>query len=262
MAKFKQKSEKEKQPSKVMEKLKWFGPFTYVDLFVMPQVKKISASKKVEFIVNVLFAALFAGIIYLLLGFLFGSSSPLVIVYSASMETTFYRGDVMGLTGLNQNMPLGKEITLNKNILNVPVSEYANPQYENGQLKSIVFSNGQEIFPDESSAVIVYPSYPMRIPIIHRTIVKITALDGTFVLTKGDNEKTNFTYDQDCGAIDYYNTKSEKPCITFFAIPIKDIQGVSFFEIPKVGCLKLWIVDDLVSLLATGKLPRDFQGIC
>ncbi|MDD3084226.1 MAG: hypothetical protein PHP82_04345 [Candidatus ainarchaeum sp.] len=254
----------EEHSKSFLSKLKWLDPFTYVDLFVMPKVKKVSNSKIVEGVVNIFFAALFAIIIYSVIGFIFGNNTPLVIVYSESMEPDFYRGDIIGLTGLNNQMNFGKEINLNQKINNIPTINFAEPIYSNNSLEKIVFSNGEELFLDNISnnATIVYPAFPSNIPIIHRTIVKINALDGQFVLTKGDNQKTNPTFDQDCGQIDQLRNSSEKICITFYAIPIEQVQGVKFFKIPFIGCAKIWVFDNLISLITTGELPKDFKGFC
>jgi signal peptidase I len=245
----------------VFSKLKWLDPFTYVDLFVMPKVKQITDSSIVETFVNVFFAGLFALVVYLLLGALFGTTSPLVIVYSASMENNVFRGDVIALTKANAQMNFGQEITINQNIKNMPVESFIQPEYVNGYLSKLIFNTG-EIIPNKTGSIIVYNSYPTQLPIIHRTIVKINALDGEFVLTKGDNDLTNPTYDQDCGKIDQLRNKSTKNCITFYAIPIEEIEGVAFGQIPKIGCVKLWLFDDLISLISNGKLPADFRGVC
>lgn len=241
--------------------LKWIDPFTYVDLWVMPKVKKVSDSSFLEFIVNALFALLFAYIIYSALGFAFGTSSPLVIVYSGSMEPTFYRGDVMGLAHASSSDNFGVEVTLPRNISGVPTADYASPKYSPSGLDSIYFKDANvSLAPNKSGNVVVYQSYPYGLPIIHRAVVEIHALDGDFILTKGDNQLTNPTFDEDCGAIS--GTRSQKGCISFYAIPVSSLQGKSFFTIPKVGCLKLWLFDDLSSIIATGSLPRDFEGIC
>jgi len=271
MAKFKSTKKESKkilpsfQKPKCLKKLEWFDPFHYVDLFVMPRVKKVTDSELVEGAVNIVFALVFAGLLYFILGLAFGTTSPLVIVYSESMEDSFYRGDVMGLTGSNNNMDFGDEIILNENIRQVPVEKYLTAEYfseSSSIVTKLIFNDGQEVIPDTAGSVVVYPSYPYGLPIIHRSIVKIVANDGNFILTKGDNKKTNFTFDQDCGKIDILRSKSAKPCITFFAIPQEDVQGVAFFRVPVVGCVKLWLVDDLVSLISTRRLPRDFKGIC
>jgi signal peptidase I len=247
---------------KIREKLKWLDPFTYVDLYVMPKIKKRTESSIIEMLVNLLFAALFAIIVYLLLGFAFGSASPLVIVFSESMEPELYRGDVIALTSPKEGMNFGEKVFLERNIEEVPIENYVTPEYNNGVLEKIVFENGEEIIPNEEGSIIVYNSYPFNIPVIHRTIVEINAKDGTFFLTKGDNDLTNPTFDQDCGKIDLLRKTVEKQCISFYAIPKKDIQGVAFANIPKVGCIKLWLFDDLFSLLTRGKLPENFKGIC
>lgn len=241
--------------------LKWLDPFTYVDFYVIPQVKKVTNSSVVEFIVNAFFALLFAWIIYSLLGLGFGTASPLVIVYSASMEPTFYRGDVMALSKATQLDNYGVEVSINRSISKVAVSDYATPQYLPSGLSSIYFKDANvSVTPNKSGNVIVYQSYPYNLPIIHRAVVEIHATDGNFILTKGDNKLTNPTFDEDCGAVS--GNQSEKPCISFYAVPVSSLQGKAFFTIPKVGCIKLWLFDDLSSLIATGSLPRDFKGIC
>lgn len=242
--------------------LKWLDPFHYVDLFIMPQVKKVTKNEFIELIVNVIFAAIFAYIFYSILALLFGVASPLVIVYSASMEPNLYRGDIIGLTKYGGQMNFGEEIILDKSIKNIAASEYVSAKFLDGNFYSIVFSNGKEVVYNKNSRIIVYNSFPVKIPVIHRSIVKIKANDGEFVLTKGDNTLTNITFDQDCGKVNTLIPASEKNCITFYAIPIEEIQGVAFFNIPKLGCVKLWLVDDLLSIIYTGSLPKDFRGIC
>ena len=262
MAKFKSKKGPEKKGKKsgLTEKLQWLDPFHYVDLFVMPRVKKHTQNRIVEAAVNLVFAAIFAAIIYAVLGVLFGSSTPLVIVYSESMEPGFYRGDVMALTGATDASVYAQEVTLDRSLAEAPLEAFAAPKYEKGVLKALEFENGKEIFVNESGSVIVYPAYPSGLPIIHRVIAKINANDGTYFLTKGDNDLTNPTLDQDCGTILLNNP--QKKCITFYAVKTEQIQGKAFLKIPFVGCVKLWLVDDLFSLATTGRLPRDFKGIC
>jgi signal peptidase I len=272
MAKFINPNKKqEKKPSKIggayaklkqkLSFLKWIDPFTYVDLFVIPHVKKVTDSEIVEFIVNAAFAFVFAWIIYTALGIIFGSSSPLVIVYSASMEPTFFRGDVMALSKANASDNFGAEVTLPRPINGVGVYDFVQPSYSSGQLTSLYFSDiNVSITPNTSGNVVVYNSRPMNLPIIHRAIAKIHAPDGDYLLTKGDNSVTNYTFDQDCGAVS--NGVAQRPCVTYYAVPLKEVVGKTFFIIPKVGCVKLWLLDDFASILATGNLPRDFKGIC
>jgi len=240
--------------------LKWIDPFTYVDIFIMPQVKKVNDSEAVEFIVNVAFAFLFAWGLYTLLGIIFGTATPLVIVYSASMEETLMRGDVMGLKKADSAANLGTVVDLNENVKNVPAINYVTPSYSSGKLASLTFSNGEIIIPKEDASIVVYTAYPSGLPIIHRSIALINANDGKFILTKGDNDSTNPTFDQDCGSI--LGTSSTKSCITYYATPVNELSGIAFFNVPRVGCVKLWLVDDLFSILSNGTLPRDFRGYC
>jgi signal peptidase I len=260
--------------------LRWLDPFTYVDLFFMPHVKRVTKNEYVETFVNIVFALLFAWIVYSLLGFLFQTSMPLVIVYSASMEPSFFRGDVMALFKPSQNDFFGQVVFLDENISNVPVNKFVSSEYDS-ENRLVSFSvGGQKIAYEKNASVIVYPAYnPTSLndgkPIIHRTIVKLVAKDGNFVLTKGDNDRekifvkelnasaySNPFFDQDCGDISFGLEKPSKPCISLYAVPFSSIQGRSFFRIPLVGCFKLWLVDDLFSLALTGKLPSDFKGIC
>lgn len=257
--------------------LSFLDPFTYVDLWVMPFVKKQTNNSQIaEFLVNLFFAFVFALSLYFLLGFLFNSASPLVIVYSASMEPFFFRGDIIALGGINEEDYFGEEIIFQDSIKvrNIPTVDYATPIYSNSStpsLEKIVFNCGEncvkELVPTKEGTVIVYPAInPLtpihNIPIIHRSIAKIVSSDGNFVLTKGDNYLTNPTFDADCGGVNTELGFSQKNCITLYAIPVESIQGKAFFKIPFLGCFKLWLVDDLSSLLFTQKLPSDFRGIC
>ena len=254
--------------SKVSEKLsflKYVDPFSYVDWFVMPRVRKVTQSKTVELIVNVFFAFLFAFIIYTALGVIFGSGTPLVVVYSASMEPTFFRGDVMALGRVTEGDNLGPIVVLDRNLLGVPFASFGSANYSGVQLSSLVFNSSSgpvEVPYTKNGSVVVYSAYPSGLPIIHRTIALLVAKDGNFVLTKGDNMSTNPTFDEDCGTINPSWGLSQKPCISFYPVPVNSMQGKAFFEIPKVGCIKLWLFDDLLSVIRTGSLPSDFKGIC
>ncbi len=257
--------------------LSFLDPFTYVDLWVMPIIKKLTNNSSIaEFLVNIFFAFLFAFIAYSILGFLFGSASPMVIVYSASMEPTFFRGDIMALGKVNASDYFGPEIILPSSIdvKNTPTINYATPIYSDSfalKLEKIIFSCDnnciKEIVPNKEGEVIVYsavnPNSPINgIPIIHRAIAKLVSKDGNFILTKGDNYLTNPTFDADCGNIKPEFNIPQKNCISFYAIPIDELQGKAFFKIPFLGCFKLWLVDDLSSLIFNKKLPSDFKGLC
>ena len=204
---------------------------------------------------------------YTILGLLFGTGSPLVVVYSGSMEPVLFRGDVMGLKASNNDLFFGPEVTLNINLSRTPVSDFATPIYTGNDFSALKLSNGVEVPYEKDGSIVVYTAYnPYDLavdthgkPIIHRAILKIHANDGTFILTKGDSV-ANFSFDQDCGPVVY--DRPTKQCISLYPIKTTDIQGVAFFNIPKVGCVKLWLFEDLLSILGAGKLPKDFKGIC
>src|SRR3989344_1625461 len=95
-------------------RLKWLDPFTYVDLYLMPMVNP-KGDKLVENIVYVVSALVFAFVIYnFVLAGILGTASPLVIVYSGSMEPVLYRGDVVVLTG-------SKDFAVREAIVDFPV---------------------------------------------------------------------------------------------------------------------------------------------
>ncbi len=256
---------------KIQAKLKWIDPFAYVDLFLMPRINP-SNNEWLGTIVYLVFAFVFAWLIYNALGFAFGTSSPMVIVVSGSMEPLYHRGDVIVLFGANVQNVQAQEADLNlPSLKNIPFSKFAVTEPKDStmenQIKSIKFNNGIEIPVRKTGSIIVYFSELTQQPIIHRAVAKIRAQDGYYVLTKGDSAN-NPTIDQDCGKVFYAGKEklipygTEKPCITLYPVPIKNLQGISVLQIPAIGCAKLWLFDDLLSLLANGKLPADFKGIC
>jgi hypothetical protein len=55
---------------------------------------------------------------------------------------------------------------------------------------------------------------------------------------------------------------SERPCNTIQAIKAEEIDGIQVFRLPLVGCIKLWLFDDLTSILSGRGLPPHFAGVC
>ncbi|VVB74737.1 Uncharacterised protein [uncultured archaeon] len=235
--------------------LKWVDPFTYVDLFVMPQVKKVSDSEILEFIVNVVFAFVFAAAIYTILGAILQTSTPLVIVYSASMEPTMHRGDVVLLKSANDPIFPERNVTVNYAVGSLSTNNFVKSSYDSsGELSSFVIDNNQIDYKKDGPIVVysaynpLYPAYDGK-QIIHRAIVQINATDGEFILTKGDNSATNKRFDQELG-------------LTLYPSAVKNLQGQVVVSVPLLGCIKLWLVDDFSSIISKGHLPSDFEGIC
>ena len=245
------------------EKLKWLDPFTYVDKYVMPVVNP-GRSETIGFVVDVFFAALFAFVLYNLLGFLLSTSAPIVIVVSGSMEPVLYRGDIVVLQGVEAENVAAPRVVLEGSFLDSrPFSDYAkascvdkktgeqkdcvlfggkNPR--NFDTVSIEFQNGASVQIQETGDIIVYNSTGGE-PVIHRAVAKVQGLDKTVILTKGDSE-LNPLIDQQAG-------------ITHGAISDSQIQGKALFKIPLLGYVKLLVFDDLPVLIFGCRNPRGCQ---
>ncbi len=241
---------------KIHKKLKWLDPFTYVDLYLMPRVNP-KENEAIGWVVYLASAFIFAWLIYTGLGLLLGTQSPMMIVVSASMEPLYHRGDIIILHGTTAEGLDGPVVELGMPSLQErELASFASPSYSGRQIQSIEFDSGQSLEITQEGSVVVYWSTHLRKPVVHRTVAKLHAGDGWYVLTKGDSEQ-NSTVDQDCGQI--LNGRPQKDCIELYPVPIENLQGKSFLHIPLVGCVKLWLLDDLGSLLSTGKLPAEFK---
>lgn len=171
---------------------------------------------------------------------------PMAIVYSSSMEPNLHRGDIVILTKAN-NLKL-EEITINENITNKDLKDFAELNFFKNKFgieeieyikigdKNISLLESIE----NNNSIIVYPSNVTGKDIIHRAIVKINAKDGTFLLTKGDNHKTNVYIDQDC-ELEIINNEItiQKPCLNIYPIKEKDLKGKKLGKIPYIGYIKL-----------------------
>lgn len=171
---------------------------------------------------------------------------PLAIVYSASMEPSLHRGDIVILTKPS-NLKI-EEITINENIANKDITEFLEIIYNENQYGLmeaeyiVTEDNNISLLKtiDNKNSVVVYPSNINGKNIIHRAIVKINAKDGTFILTKGDNHKTNVFIDQDCDVIiENDKTIIQKPCLNLYPIKEKDLKGKKIGKIPYIGYIKL-----------------------
>ena len=255
----------------VGEKLQWLDPFTYVDRWVMPRLNPEKSSWKETAIYGVS-ALVFALLVYSILGWVLGTPTPLVIVVSGSMEPVLHRGDVVLLTHADisqMNVPLVQ--TKRPSLVQTPLADLAQVVPD---VRANPGATAQSLFfPDENQSVQIQKTGPIVVytsscgqPIVHRVVARLTADDGDYVLTKGDSVH-NPTVDTDCprasidALVQTCNTRLQ-PCITFFPLAEKDLSGQSVFSVPFVGCVKLWLMDDLVSMVSQGRLPSNFAGIC
>lgn len=253
------------------EKLKWIDPFTYVEILLRKvhpkKVQPAFADEAIDYTVYVFSALIFAFILYSVLGFLLNTSSPMVIVSSSSMVPEMYRGDIIVLFG-EKNIK-AQEIDFNGTLQNKmyfefgqtfpdPITRISANQIKINSAEEIEI-DGQKIPVTKEGDVIVYFSEYSRKEIIHRVVAKINALDGVFFLTKGD---ANPSIDQECFPVkNSFGQTAYLACITKNAVASEEITGKAVLKIPLLGCVKLWVFDDLSSLL-TGKLPSDFSGVC
>ncbi len=93
---------------------------------------------------------------------------------------------------------------------------------------------------DNTSDIVVYYSELQKKEIIHRAVLGINALDGTYYLTKGDNIKTNFLFDADGGF--YINNQKELFKVDYIypsALPKEKLLSKHLFKIPFLGWVKL-----------------------
>ncbi len=224
------------------KKAKWLDPFTYLDLLLLKifgEPKSFSI-KIVYWIAYILFAFLCAYLIYMLLGFILGVNMPLAVVVSHSMEPNLSRGDVVIITRAN-NLET-KTIEINKAIANKDLKEIAEITYEENEhglekTKSIKIED-TIIYMDDiiENDIVVYTSNTKNKDIVHRLVVHLSAKDGEYVLTKGDNDKTNRLIDQDCNIIDGI---AKNNCLNKYPTPINTLKGKIISRIPYLGYIKL-----------------------
>lgn len=253
----------------IRKNLRWLDPFTYADLLLAHF--GCEENKAVAWPVYLITAFISAWLIYAILGFILGTPTPAVIVLSGSMEPTFYRGDIMVLTGANTENLKAQAIELPFSLDDKNIYAYAKtycllkdrnkfieckqliPYAKAGLLPISKFETKQICFPsidkcielNKEGDVVVYNSDTLGIPIIHRAVVKIYAKDGVFLLTKGDSIY-NALIDQEAG-------------LASKAVSITELDGKVIFMIPKLGYVKLLVLDDTICI---AKHPSDFTEKC
>ncbi|MFH0906055.1 MAG: hypothetical protein V1824_01820 [archaeon] len=220
-------------------------PYTYLDLLlfkILGDAKDLK-TKIIYWIVYIAFSFLLAWTIYKLIGLILGTSMPMVVVVSGSMEPSFYRGDIIILKGIKEIK--ADVITIDENIEAKNLSEYSaskfiKNKYNLEQIEYIEFTNNQkiEIKDTLNNDVVVYNSNLNGRDIIHRAIAVIKTPYGKYVLTKGDNNMTNRTIDQDCKINDLGQIYG---CLNMYAIKQTELKGKKIGKIPYLGYLKLFL---------------------
>ncbi len=244
----------EKLKAKPVEKRKWYSfldyidPFTYLDMLLYNTLgEPKSIGKKILFwIIYIAYAFLIAYILYTLLGIIFGSAMPLATVVSGSMEPSFYRGDVV-ILGRTNNIH-AQIITTNQDIAKKDLSWFSEMTYKTNEygldeVDTITIDNQTINLNDvkkNKNSVVVYTSNLKGIPIIHRVVAIIDANDGTFVITKGDNSKTNRYIDQDC-EVSAFTGYATRGCLNLYPVNKDDLLGKKIGKIPYIGYVKLFL---------------------
>ncbi len=237
---------------RLREKLKWLDPFTYVDLYVMPVVNP-AKDGRIELVVDMVFAFIFAFILYnYVLATLLGTSTPLVIVYSESMEPVLHRGDVVVLNGSKEIIV--DEVGVDFPLRGRPVLGFATPimgEYiGRKRVAGIAIGDKNHLF-DSSGPIVVYRSTLSGLDIIHRAVLRLKAPDGDFLITYGDNGLTNSRFDEMCPPNPQCTADlSMCDCITEYPVAVQELKGNYLFHIPLVGYVKLLVFDDLPKLIS------------
>jgi signal peptidase I len=243
-----------KLQEKPIKNRKWYSfldyidPFTYLDMLLYNTIgEPKSTSKKILFwIIYIVYAFLIAYILYTLLGIIFGSAMPLATVVSGSMEPAFQRGDVV-ILGRTNNIHAQTIIT-NQNIAQKDLSWFSEMTYKINEygleeVDTITIDNQTiklEDIKKNKNSVVVYTSNIKGIPIIHRVVGIIEATDGIFLITKGDNSKTNRFIDQDCevSPLTGYATRG---CLNLYPVNKENLLGKKIGLIPYIGYAKLFL---------------------
>lgn len=246
--------QKKSSPPSFWEKL---DPFYYVDAHLMPILNPWD-NAALSWIIYLAFSFIFAFALYSGIGFLLQTASPLVIVVSGSMLPTMARGDVVLLHGVSGAELNVQEVVLDGvDVSKTSLQDLATIQSLGNGVWQLTFkSTNQSIqIPKQgTSDIVVYVSKQRGIEIIHRAVAKIRSNGKYYLLTKGDN---NLSLDQDCGKVDEAIPgliSTQKLCPSPYPISMELVKGKALGWLPYVGYVKLFLFDDLPSLLSGKKV--------
>jgi len=234
--------------SKKFAFLKWLDPFTSVDYVLEKTIGKQEGFWKGViywgcYLLTAFFCAL---ILYKMIGLFLGVAEPLAIVVTSSMHPVLKVGDVAIFTR-PVNLKV-EEISIDKNIRFKDLKEFAEIRYEKnkyGLNEARTITIGEKTIDlleaiRKNNSIVVFKSNTENKDIVHRAIAKINANDGVFILTKGDNPKTNIYIDQDCDiSIEDGYPKIGKNCLNIYPLKLEDIQRKKIGKIPYIGYIKL-----------------------
>jgi len=217
--------------------LEKIDPFYWFDRFWFSHLGKPQTlgEKTAYFLGEVVYSIALAYIIYWSLAVILHTPKPAVIVASSSMVPHLHVGDIAIVQGVPPEEIRAPEANLDMNLMWKTLDEIGviKPIYNDKGVAVKLDVNGH-IYPvEQNNDIIVYYNRVVNKDIIHRVVLKIHARDGWFFLTKGDNNKTNPTLDQDC----HYGM-----CVYIYPIPAKDVYGRVIDVIPYIGIIKIWLL--------------------
>jgi signal peptidase I len=216
--------------------LEVIDPFYWFDKFWFKYIgkPKTISEKSVYFLGEVVYSIFLAYTLYYILSVALSTPRPAVIVASGSMIPTLHVGDIAIVRGVPPQDIRAPEVDLDMNVFGKPLEELPIKLVydDNGVLRAMDV-NGTVVPYEKNGDIIVYFNNVVRKDIIHRAVLKIHAKDGWFFLTKGDNDSTNPTLDQDC----HYG-----PCVYVFPVPYKFVLGRVIGVIPYIGKIKLLLL--------------------
>lgn len=220
---------------------------------------------------EVIYSVLFAVGLWTILTLTLSTQTPINVVTSCSMLPTLQRGDLLLLKGGIVNTQEIKLNTTYQQFVNnmIPIPEPCIIQ-ENGTNKdtrcinSILYNKTKYNFTKQGDIIVYTPQvkiaklkpYLQGIDlIVHRAVLKITATDGTYIITKGDNNPTpdqivvtspnvadSVKTEKNIRILCFDDSKIGEICtITPWIEPTeeKNILGKNIFRIPIIGYIKL-----------------------
>ncbi len=239
----------------------------------LPEEKGTQGTKKAS--AEIIYSVCFAIVAWTLLTVFLNTQTPINVVTSCSMLPNLQRGDLLILRGTQVNT---QEITVNytyNKFLSkmIPIPEPCQIKNDQGKIRSdfcinsFQFNNTKYNFTKTGDIVVYAPT--VQIPqlqqalqgiglIVHRAVLKVKATDGTFIITKGDNnptpdqigltDETNAAAVQNIKNTQIYcftitqGTAGGKVCtISPWINPIQEdkLLGKSVLDIPVIGYIKL-----------------------
>ena len=212
------------------EKLRYIDPFYLFDVF---WERYVGLGGWVKTVADIIFTLFIAFLIYAFAGFLLGTSKPAVIVASSSMIPTLYPGDIVIVRGINPARVHAPEVYVNTTLNYHVLPQDLNIHFIRKGIELVSIRIGNKVIPvEKNGTIIVYHDDLKNRDIIHRVILKIKTPAGYFYVTKGDNDNTNPTADQDCVL---------GGCVYPFLVSQKQVIGTPVFVIPRIGMVKLML---------------------